>query len=193
MTSKKLNILIVEDEYLIASGIAVCIEELGHNLVGVAGTGAEAMEIVGRTDPDIILMDINLPGMDGIEVMAKINESRRIPCIFITGYSDSGLIARAQSPFTYGYLIKPVDISDLRAAINVAMSRFEDYSKVSNSLDKATKALEERKTIERAKGIVMDLLGLKETQAMQYLQKKSRNSNVRVIDIARKIIEINGK
>lgn len=189
MEQRPLRILIVEDEALIASGFACCLEEIGYQAPEIASTGQEAIEFIERNQPDLILMDINLPGMNGIATMRRVNETHDIPCIFITGYPDQQqIIAQAEAKNVYGYLIKPVDANDLKAVIGVTMARFRDYHHIHESLSLAQKTLEERKLVERAKGILMDAFEMKEQQAMQYLQKKSRATNKRLAVVAQEII-----
>lgn len=178
----RLGILIVEDEPLVAMGISCCLEELHHEVLGTATTGLEALQMAESCEPDLILMDINIPELDGIIVMERLREKKNIPCIFLTGYSDSALIERAAGVNAYGYLIKPVDVHDLEAAIGIAMRRFRE-------MDDSRRALADRKLVERAKGLLMDVLGMKEKQAMQFLQKRSRELNRKLPDLAKEIIE----
>lgn len=188
--AERLRIAIIEDEPLIASGIAASVEELSHEVAAVFSNGVDALRQIDALNVDLFLVDINLPQVDGITVMQAIHERFPIPCIFITGYSEIELIERAQSIFTFGYLIKPVDTADLRAAINVAIGRFHDFNNMHARMQKAQKSLTDRKTVERAKGIIMNLLGLSEPQAMRYLQKKSRDRNKKLVEIAQEIIDI---
>lgn len=188
--TEHLKIIIIEDEPLIAAGLAAIVQELHHETTAIFSSGVEALQQIDALEADLILVDINLPQIDGIAVMKEIHKRRPIPCIFITGYSEVELIQRAQSVFTFGYLIKPVDANDLRAAISIAISRSHDFKNLYKNMQKAQKALDERKVIERAKGILMDLLGMSEAQAMKYLQNKSRNSNKKLVTIAEEIIRI---
>lgn len=189
MDGQTLRILIVEDEALVASGISCCLEEIGYETMAIISDGTEVQKFIKNQVPDLILMDINLPHIDGIAVMEELNKEYDIPCVFITGYSDPQLMERASIRNVYGYLIKPVDVNDLRAVIRVAMARYEDYHKVNHSLNEARLHLAERKVIERAKGLLMDEYEMKEMQAMRYLQKKARESNRRVVDIAQAILD----
>lgn len=189
MRNTGIRVLIVEDEPLIASGIKCCLDELEYEVAGILESGKEAISFVQSQRVDLILMDINLPEMDGITAMEQICERQSIPFIFITGYSDSEFIRRARSQNTYGYLIKPVDVSDLKAAIDVALCRFDEYHKLQNQLSKAKNDLAARKLVERAKGILMDSFGMSEAKAMRYLQEKSRKTNRKMEEIARRVIE----
>lgn len=143
-----------------------------------------------HVDPEMILMDINLPGIDGINTLNRILEERCIPCIFITGYSDSLTIEAASSSNAYGYLIKPVDKAPLNAAIAVACERYNRQLQAQEDARRAHVALEERKIIERAKAQLMEMTGMKEPQAMTFMQKKSRNTNTKLADVARSILKL---
>ena len=191
MAADRLRVLIVEDEALIASGLSFCLDELGHETAGITASGDAALAFVEREAPDLILMDINIPGPDGIAVMERLKERYHVPCVFVTGYSDEQLIRRAESVCAYGYIIKPVDVHDLNAAINIAMSRHRELCAMSSSLSQARQALEDRKLIDRAKGILMDTYEMKEAQAMRFLQKKSRELNKKLPALAVEIIEAN--
>ncbi|MFW5988127.1 MAG: ANTAR domain-containing response regulator [bacterium] len=187
--AKNLDILLAEDEYLSLLGIKVDLEELGHNVIAEATDGEEAVELAVSKEPDLIVMDINMPSLDGIEAIARINEKLIIPSIIVTGYDDENLIQRASEQGVFNYLVKPIDIKDLKAAIELTLARFEEFNQIRSELKDAKKALESRKYIERAKGILMDKKSLKEAEAMRRLQQMSRNNNLKLVKLAKKIIE----
>ena len=186
---KKLNIVIAEDEYIVMIGLKQTIENSGHNVVGVANDGEKLVQLAFEKNPDLLIVDVNLPKMDGIEALEKINKKLVIPAIVITGYSKEEFVKRANKAGVLHYLLKPVDEKELNPAIEIAMGRFGDFVKMQREIQKKDKALTERKFIERAKGILMDRNGLKEHEAMKVLQKKSRDSNRKLIDIAKDIIK----
>ncbi len=186
---KKLNIVIAEDEYIVMIGLKQTIENSGHNVVGVANDGEKLVQLAFEKNPDLLIVDVNLPKMDGIEAIEKINKKLVIPAIVITGYSKEEFVKRANKAGVLHYLLKPVDEKELNPAIEIAMGRFGDFVKMQREIQKKDKALTERKFIERAKGILMDRNGLKEHEAMKVLQKKSRDSNRKLIDIAKDIIK----
>jgi response regulator NasT len=186
---KKLKIVIAEDEYLILMGIKNNLEDLGYEVVGEATNGKELVKIALEKKPDLIIADINLPVMDGLEALRNISQIMFVPSIIVSGYDDEELISKAKDIGVLGYLIKPIDESDLKAAIEIALSRFEDIKELKSELETTKEALESRKIIERAKGIVMERLQLSESEAMKFLQKKSRNSNKKIVDVANEIIE----
>ncbi|TDX45117.1 response regulator receiver and ANTAR domain protein [Halanaerobium congolense] len=190
---KSLNIILAEDESIILMGIKSNIESLGHQVIAQAYDGVEAVKLALEKEVDLIIIDINMPKMDGIEAVEKINEEKFVPAIIVTGYNDEKLISRASRSGAFAYLIKPVDVNDIKPAINIAWARFEEFQKVLSELDSSQKALEARKIIEKAKGIVMDRKGIKESKAMKFLQKKSNDTNKKMIVIAKEIIEADKK
>ena len=197
MNSNILKILIIEDEALIAEGLSCCIKNLGHTVVGIHDNGLDALDQIQKEEMDCILIDINLPEMDGIQIVRRINEIKDIPCIFITGYSDYETILRASNAGAYGYLTKPVDEADLDAVIRVAFLRHQERKNLDDKVAlmrqevfASRKMIEERKLIEKAKGILAEKFNFSENDAMKFLRKKSRDNNRKIIDIAREIIKI---
>lgn len=188
---EKLKILIAEDEYLVLMGIKSNLKELGHEIIAEAMNGKEAIKLAEEKKPDLIIADINMPEIDGIEAVKEINKNQVIPSIIVTGYSDNELINKASKVGVFAYLVKPVGIEELKAAIIIAMNKFEEFEKVNEELQNQKKALENRKYIERAKGILMDTLGLNEAEAMKRLQNKSQEENTKLIDLAKNIIKMN--
>jgi response regulator NasT len=174
-------------------GLKSNIKKLGHQVIGQAFDGVEAVKLALEKEPDLLIIDINMPKMDGIEAIKKINEQKLIPAIVVTGYNDEKLINRASKAGAFAYLIKPVDKNDIKPAINIAQNRFNEYKNLLSELDDSKKALEARKIIERAKGIVMDRKNIKEKEAMKFLQKKSNDQNKKMIIIAKEIIEADQK
>ncbi len=186
---KDLKVLIAEDEYLILMGLKSNLENLGCKVVGEATNGKELVNLALEKKPDLIIADINLPVMDGLEALRRISQKVFIPTLIVSGYDDEELIDKAKNLGVLGYLIKPIDESDLKAAIEIALSRFEDIKNLKNELEVTKETLESRKLIEKAKGIIMERLQLNEEESMKFLQKKSRNSNKKLVDVAKEIIE----
>jgi len=188
---KKLKILVAEDEYLVLMGLKSNLKELGHQIIAEAMNGKEAVELAEEKSPDLIIADINMPKLDGLEAVKKINKKQVIPSIIVTGYSDDELIEKASRVGVFAYLVKPVGIEELKASIIIAMNKYEEFKEVNKELQDQKKALENRKYIERAKGILMDTLGLNEPDAMKRLQNKSQEENIKLIDVAKNIIKMN--
>jgi two-component system, response regulator PdtaR len=187
--NKSLRILLAEDEYLVLMGIKSYVEKLGHEVVGIATDGEKAVELAIEEKPDLVIMDINMPNLDGIDAIKKINETLFIPSIIVSGYHDEKLINRATEEGVLYYLLKPVDMGDLKIAINISLSRFEEFKKLQDELNSTKNALEARKHIEKAKGILMERMNLKEAEAMKRLQQMSRDKNKKLVVIAKELIE----
>ena len=137
--------MVVEDEYLVLMGLSSIVKELGHCVVAEAMNGEEAVRIAQEKKPDIILMDINLPGIDGIETANTINKKTKIPTIMITGYSDRESISRANEASVLAYLVKPVSRRDLQPALEIAVSRFKDIEGLKKEVQQTKTELENRK------------------------------------------------
>lgn len=181
--------MIAEDEYVILMGLKSNLEKLGHRVIAEALDGREAVDLAIEKMPDLIIMDINIPSLDGIKAIKQINEVLTIPSIIVTGYNKKELIDRATEAGVFGYLIKPVDLEDLEPAIDIALDRFEEFKSLKMELNDTREALKARKFIERAKGILMDKFELKEPEAMKRLQKKSSDSNKKLVVVAKEIIK----
>ena len=186
---ENLRIFIAEDDPLVLRGFMVMLEMLGHEVVATAQNGVLAVEAVPAYDPDLILMDINMPELDGISAIERIARKKPYPVILITGYQDEDYIRRGAEAGAYCYLQKPVDEFDLKSAIAVAMARFYDHAHLCSDLDQAKVALEDRKLIDRAKGILMDKFSFGEAQAMKYLQDRSQKKNKKLAAVAKGIVE----
>lgn len=194
---QNIKILIVEDEALIAEGLACCLRTLGYTVAAQLENGIEALEFIRNNDVDCVIIDINMPEMDGISTVERINQIKDIPCVFITGYSDNETILRASKAGAYGYLTKPIDESDLEAVINVAFMRHQEKRHLDSKVDQmkkevemSRKLLEERKLIEQAKEVLGRKFNFNESDAMSFIRKKSRDNNRKLVDIAKEIIKI---
>lgn len=184
-----MKIVIAEDEYISLMGLKANLEELGHEVIGEATDGLAAIKLTLEKQPDMIIMDVNMPLIDGIEALKTINEKCLIPSIIVSGYHEDKLIKRANEVGVYSYLIKPVSEKDIKVAIETSMARFNEYKNLSAKLKNTKNLLESRKYIEKAKGILMETMNLKESEAMRKLQKMSRDKNIKMIKLAKKIIE----
>lgn len=186
---KPLRVLLAEDEFLVLMGLKSNVEQLGYHVVGEATNGESAVQLALEKKPDLVIMDINMPNLDGIEAIKKINETLFIPSIIVSGYYDEDLIKRATEEGVLYYLVKPIDIKDLQIAINISISRFKEFQSLQDELQDTKKALEARKYIERAKGILMDRNNFKEPEAMKRMQKMSRDQNKKLVMVAKEIIQ----
>lgn len=188
MEKERLRIFIAEDEPIVQAGFQAMAEEIGHEIVGTAFDGESAVADILKSKPDLVLMDINLPGIDGITAIEKVNEKMEIPAVIITGYRSQNFVERAVEAGVYGYLQKPVDEYQLQSAIRVAYTRFQKTKEEKEGREKAERQLQQRKVIERAKGLLMEQFGLTEPQAMKALQKKSTDTNKKLYVVAKEIL-----
>jgi AmiR/NasT family two-component response regulator len=181
--------LIVEDDTLVGMGLKAQLERIGHRVVGQAATAAEAQRLFREHKPDLLLVDIHLNSDDGIDLVKQLLAERRVPTLIITAYSDRELIDRATSAGVFGYLIKPISPEALDAQITVAVQRFAEQEKLQQEKQALTQTLEERKIVERAKGIFMRRLNLDEPEAHKRLQQESQKRRVPMVELAKRIIE----
>lgn len=184
----KLRVLIVEDEYLVLMGLKSAVEELGHEVIGEANDGELAIQFARELKPDIILMDIKMPTLDGINAAYYIQKERPVPIIIISGYAESDLVEKASSEGVMGYLVKPVSKKELEPALSIGISRFHEMQRLRSEGAEAKMALENRKRLEKAKGIIMTRLSLPEASAIKYLQQYSRRNNQSLIATCEHII-----
>ncbi|MHB8733108.1 MAG: ANTAR domain-containing response regulator [bacterium] len=176
------RIVIADDEALIRMGVRAILEDAGHMVVGEASTGSDALRIVPEVVPDIVLLDIRMPAPDGIEVARRLRAEFPVPVVFLTAFSDRRLLFEAADAGGYGYIVKPVREGEILAAVAVAGARW-------NELHAAKDALETRKLVERAKGILMRRLNLSEDDAHHLLHRRSRHLRKAVREVARDILE----
>jgi two-component system, response regulator PdtaR len=185
-----MRILIAEDDPVIALALAERVRSLGHEPLGPVGDGAQAVAEATATRPDLYLFDIEMPELDGLEAAAELT-ARGLgrPVVVITGIDDRGLIERSVSTGAGAYLTKPVDTRELEAAISLAAARHAELEELQAEVVDTKQALEERKVIERAKGLLMKALGIAEPDAFRRLQLAARERNLRLVDVARAIVE----
>ena len=183
-----LRILIADDESIRLLSLRKQLAALGHNVVAEASTGGEAVTLAASALPDLAILDIKMPVMDGIEAAEKITQGRPIPIILLTAYDEAQLVERAAQANISAYLMKPVAEEDLLPAITLALARFRQFQALRQEVADLREALEARKTIERAKGILMRRLNLSEDEAFRRLQKQSQDSNRRLAQVAEAIV-----
>lgn len=185
---QKLRIAVADDEPDMREYLSKILPRIGHEVVGVARNGRELVEFVRAKSPDLVITDIRMPEMDGIDAANEIYRLVAIPVILVSAFHDSELIARAESDHIMAYLVKPIKQADLEPAIALAMRRFQQFEAVCREAASLRQALEDRKLVERAKGILMRRAGLDEAAAFQRLQKLSSDSNQKMVEIARSLL-----
>jgi AmiR/NasT family two-component response regulator len=185
---KRKRILIADDESIILMDLREMLNNLGYLVVGEANDGRSAVNMARELRPDLVVMDIKMPDMDGIEAATVLTEEKIAPVLLLTAYSQEDLIERAREAGVVGYLVKPFRESNLAPAIEVTLARFEEFRAVQKEVDDLKEALETRKLVDRAKGILMDSQGLTEHEAFRRIQKMSMNTRRPMKEIAEAIV-----
>ncbi|BDI31722.1 MAG: response regulator [Capsulimonas sp.] len=183
-----LRIVIADDEPIIRLDLRKTLENMGHQVVGEAGDGAKAVEIARELKPDIIILDIKMPEMDGIDAAKLITTEGVAPVLLLTAYSQKDLVDRAKDAGVFAYLVKPFKEADLLPAMEIAISRYEEFVELENEVTDLENKLDTRKSVDRAKGILMDQYGLKEQEAFRRIQVQSMNTRKSMREIAEAII-----
>jgi two-component system, response regulator PdtaR len=185
-----MRVLVAEDDPLIARGLVERLATLGHDALGPAEDGLHAVSLARETAPDLYLFDVEMPNLDGLEAARQLaDEGLRRPVVIVTGVDDPGLIERSIASGVSAYLTKPVDERELQAALALAAARHSEFEALEAEVDRAQQALEDRKLVERAKGLLMSALNLSEQDAFRRLQRTARERNLRLAEVARTIVE----
>jgi two-component system, response regulator PdtaR len=185
-----LRILVAEDDPVIALGLAERLRSLGHEPIGPVHDGLAALELARETEPDLYVFDIDMPKVDGLTAARSLAElGFRRPVVVITGVEDPHLVDRSIEIGVSAYLTKPIDERELEAAIRLAAARHEEFLRLEAEVSRAEQALEDRKLVERAKGLLMDRVGLSEDDAFRRIQRLARDRNQRLAEIARTVID----
>jgi AmiR/NasT family two-component response regulator len=182
------RVVIAEDEALVRLDLKESLEGLGYLVVGEAGDGVSAVSMARELRPDVVVMDIKMPEMDGIEAARVLTQEKVAPVLLITAYGQQELVERAKAAGVVGYLVKPWKETDLAPAIEVALARFAEFRALEAEVRDMQAALETRKLVDRAKGILMDTQGLTEAEAFRKIQKMSMNVRKPMKEIAEAII-----
>jgi response regulator NasT len=182
------RIIIADDESLIRMDLREMLLNLGYLVVGEVGDGRSAVNLARELKPDVVIMDIKMPDMDGIDAAKILTEEHIAPVILLTAYSQKDLVERAKEAGVVGYMVKPFRESDLVPAIEVALARFKEFESLHKEVDDLQLALETRKLVDRAKGILMDSQGLSEAEAFRKIQKMSMNTRKPMKEVAEAII-----
>ena len=185
---KRKRILIADDESIILMDLREMLTNLGYLVVGEANDGQSAVNMAREVRPDLVVMDIKMPDMDGIEAARILTEEKIAPVLLLTAYSQQDLIERATEAGVVSYLVKPFRESNLAPAIEVTMARYQEFQVVQKEVDDLKEALETRKVVDRAKGILMDTQGLTEQEAFRRIQKMSMNTRRAMKEIAEAIV-----
>jgi AmiR/NasT family two-component response regulator len=185
-----MRVLVAEDDPVIALGLAERLRTLGHEPIGPVNDGEQAVATAKESHPDLYLFDIEMPNLDGLAAAGRLaDEGFRRPVIVITGVDDPSLVERSIASGVSAYLTKPIDARELEAAIELAQLRQAEFEALEAEVGRAQQALEDRKLVERAKGLLMSGLQVSEQDAFRRLQKTARERNLRLAEVARRIVE----
>src|SRR5579864_3617928 len=168
-----MKVLIADDDPIIRLDLKQMLENLDYEVVAEAGDGQQAVELARESTPDICILDVKMPVMDGIEAVSIITEEEIAPTILLTAYSDKELVDRAKEAGVFAYLVKPFKPSDLPPAIEIARSRYEQNTTLTKEVGSLAERLEARKLVDRAKGIIMDQQKVSEAEAYRRIQQQS--------------------
>jgi len=185
---ERVRVIIADDESTYCMDLREMLTNLGYLVVGETGDGRSAVNLARELRPDVVLMDVKMPDMDGIEAAKILTEERIAPVVLLTAYSQRDLVDRAKEAGVVGYLVKPIQEADLAPAIEIALSRFREFRELEKEVDNLQDQLETRKLVDRAKGILMDTQGLTEAAAFRRIQKMSMNTRKSMKEIAQAII-----
>jgi response regulator NasT len=185
---ERTRVIIADDESLIRMDLREMLTNLGYLVVGEAGDGRSAVTLARELRPDIVIMDVKMPDMDGIEAATVLTEERIAPVLLLSAYSQQELVQRARQAGVAGYLVKPFRESDLTPAIEVVLARFSEFRSLEREVESLQDALETRKLVDRAKGILMDTQGLNENEAFRRIQKMSMNNRKSMRSVAEAVI-----
>lgn len=185
--------LVAEDETLIRLDIVETLEEAGYEVVGQASDGEQAIALADELEPDLIVMDVKMPGMDGITAADKILQDRRCAIVMLTAFSQSELVERAREAGAMAYVVKPFTPADLIPAVEIAVSRSQEMLALEGEVANLTEQFETRKRVERAKGLLEAQMGLTEPEAFRWIQKTSMDRRLTMRQVADAVIDQVGK
>jgi response regulator NasT len=184
-----LRVVIAEDEAIIRMDLRETLEEEGYEVIGETGRGDQAVELVRGLQPDLAILDIKMPGMDGLEAARIINGEKICGVLMLTAFSQREVVEQARDAGALAFLVKPFQKSDLIPAIEVAMGRFRELRSLTGEIDALGEQLESRKVIDRAKGLLMDELSMSETDAFGFIQRTAMSERTRMRDVADRILD----
>ena len=183
-----LRVVVAEDEALIRMDVVATLQEAGYEVVGQGADGEEAVKLATELEPDLVVMDIKMPKLDGISAAEKISELK-IPVVLLTAFSQADLVARAADAGAMAYVTKPFKPSDLLPAIQIALSRHEELTSLEAEIADLSDRLETRKLMDRAKGLLQSKMKLSEPDAFRWIQKASMDRRLTMAQVAKAVIE----
>lgn len=187
----QIRLVIADDESIIRMNLKETLVGLGYLVVGEAGDGVSVINLARELRPDLVLMDIKMPKLDGIQAAKVLTEEKIAPVLLLTAYSDRELVDRAREAGVVNYIVKPFREAELLPAIEIAMARYQEFLEMDKEIRDLRETLDTRKLVERAKGVLMDQQGLKEAEAFRKIQQLSMNTRKSMKEIAQAILLAN--
>src|SRR5690606_8296227 len=186
---QKRRVLVAEDEALIRLDLAEMLREEGYEVVGEAADGEQAVELAAQLKPDLVILDVKMPKMDGIEAASKITGERICPVVILTAFSQRELVERARDAGAMAYLLKPFSRSDLTPTVEMAVARFAEVRALESEVADLAERLETRKSMDRAKGLLQSELGISEVEAFRWIQKTAMDLRLSMRQVADGVID----
>ncbi|MBU6335320.1 MAG: response regulator [Chloroflexi bacterium] len=186
--AQQLRLVIADDESIIRMNLKETLIGLGYLVVGEAGDGVSVINLARELRPDLVIMDIKMPKLDGIQAARSLTEEKIAPVLLLTAYSDRDLVDRAREAGVVNYIVKPFREAELLPAIEIALARYAEFREMDRQVGDLRETLETRKLVERAKGVLMDTQGLKEQEAFRRIQQLSMNTRKSMREVAQAIL-----
>jgi AmiR/NasT family two-component response regulator len=183
------RVVIAEDEALIRMDLAEMLQEEGYEVVGQAGNGEEAVKLAAEHRPDLVILDVKMPVLDGISAAERIGAEKIAPVLMLTAFSQRELVERARDAGAMAYLVKPFSKADLVPAIEMATSRYEELRALENEVADLAARFETRKLVDRAKGLLQAQLGMTEPEAFRWIQKTSMDRRLTMREVAQAVVD----
>jgi len=187
-SSPQRRIIIADDESLIRLDLREMLISLTYDVIAEVGDGRTAVDLAKKLRPDLVIMDIKMPEVDGIAAAEELTREKIAPVVLLTAYSDQALVERAKEAGVVGYIVKPFRETELMPVIEVAMARFAEFTSLEVELGDMKEALESRKVVERAKGVLMEVHGLRESEAFHRIRRTSMDSRKSMKEVAEAIL-----
>jgi AmiR/NasT family two-component response regulator len=182
------RVLVAEDEALIRLDLAEMLGEAGYDVVGQASNGQQAVEMAEQLHPDLVIMDVKMPVLDGISAAERIGKARLCPVVMLTAFSQTELVERARDAGVMAYIVKPFTSADITPAIDIALSRWGELKALEQEVADLGERLETRKAVERAKGVLMKKLTITEAEAFRWIQKTAMDRRLGMREVAEAVI-----
>ncbi|WP_296960422.1 ANTAR domain-containing response regulator [uncultured Dialister sp.] len=187
--AEKYKIVIADDEALICMDLREMLEEAGHEVVGIGSDGVEALNLVKEKKPDLAILDVKMPRLDGIQAARMIAHDNLAPVVLLTAFGDEDMIEKAKKSMVFGYVMKPVEEKTLFPAIQIAVSQYRQKKDMVDRVKNMERELAARKIVDRAKGLLMDYYHITEEDAYRRMQQTSMKRGITIADVAQKVVK----